>query len=142
MLFHPYQITGVCPCSSFEVYSFASKNGAVLPPNIVGTYHIDKDSAFERRTYKKSDNLNVIILYSNARKSWLIKEKNGANTKILALQTIQSTADICLSDTMHIEWGKLDDAGTNIVPFTDIKLRHRCQGVYAFKSPFFSLNSY
>ena len=66
----------------------------------------------------------------------------GANPKTLAWQTIESKTDICLSDTMDIEWGKWDDTGSNIVPFTDIKLRHRCKGVYTFKSPFLSLNNY
>ena len=137
------KITGVCPCSSFEVYSFASKNGATLPPDIVGTYHIRQSSDSDRRTYEKIGNSKVVIIYAIAWGLWVILEfgaNPGANYKTLALQTMQSKADLCLSDTMHIEWGKLD--GANIVPFTDIKLRHRCKGVYTFKSPFLSLNNY
>ena len=119
-----WNITGVCPCSSFDVYSFGNTNSG-LPSEIIGTYQEDSFSLLPRKRYQKDGSINVKIEYDNDR--WKIFDHTPNPKKLLALQKTPIELDVCLSDTMHIEWGSEDPSNpSNVLPFTAVK--HRCKG--------------
>ena len=109
---------------------------------MIGTYHKSGHSE-KRRSYKKvvktaDDGIpedEVFIQYHGDR--WEIYDK-GQN-KQLAVQMTTSKVDVCLSDTMHIEWGEKADPNNagNILSFTDKKVKHRCKGENDLKVSFF-----
>ena len=121
---------GVCPCSSFEVYSFANTLhlNSELFKKIIGPYIKQEFPHTKRQTYKKTGSGNVLIQYGADR--WTIYDHSQNPPKLLALQMEPSEA-VCLSDTMHIEWGIEDPSNPlNALPFTTKKVRHRCKGTH------------
>ena len=92
----------MCPCSSFEVYSFANFDNP-LSVDITGTYlRVDKIHT-NRKMYQKKGNPNIKIRYDVDR--WKIVNDIHNPAMILAeLANSNGQKDVCLSDTMHLEW--------------------------------------
>ena len=118
----------MCPCSSFVVYSFANyENPYINTDTILGTYlRVDGELNGKRIIYQKKGNPDIKIKYIKDR--WKIV--NDAQSQILAsLAKSNTKTDVCLSDTMHLEWETTTNVNTGEVEkITDIKVRHRCKG--------------
>lgn len=110
------------------VYSFANyENPYINTDTILGTYlRVDGELNGKRIIYQKKGNPDIKIKYIKDR--WKIV--NDAQSQILAsLAKRDAKTDVCLSDTMHLEWETTTNVNTGEVEkITDIKVRHRCKG--------------
>ena len=117
----------MCPCSSFEVYSFANFDNP-LSVDITGTYlSVDKIHT-NRKMYQKKGNPNIKIRYDVDR--WkIVNDVHNPDIILAELAKSNGKKDVCLSDTMHLEWETTTNINTGEVEkITDIKVRHRCKG--------------
>ena len=110
------------------VYSFANyENPYINTDTILGTYlHVDGELNGKRIIYQKKGNPDIKIKYIKDR--WKIV--NDAQSLILASMAKSDTKrDVCLSDTMHLEWETTTNVNTGEVELNEgINVRHRCKG--------------
>jgi hypothetical protein len=90
-----------------------------LASEIIGTYRLfgneDTSTFTTRQKYKKDGTKNVQIEYDGDR--WKIYDHGENPKKLIANQESKSVfSDVCLSDTMHIEWVTQNG-----------KAKHRCK---------------
>ena len=77
-----------------------------------------EEATTTRKIYQKTEGNDVKIEYEND--GWKIFDYGQSPKELLALQMAPTQSDVCLSDTMHINW-----ANPSLQPF---RVKHRCKG--------------